>query len=87
MSDADEIQTLHALNDAQAAEIARLTAELEKCREDAERYRWLRTRITMSDLNGPLTTDPVPFLDRGSVPDDAYDADIDRAIDAARRSP
>ncbi len=28
MSDADEIQTLHALNDSQAAEIARLTAEL-----------------------------------------------------------
>ena len=23
------------------AEIARLSAELEKCREDAERYRWL----------------------------------------------
>ena len=40
MSDADEIQTLHALNDAQAADIARLTAELEKCREDAERWRY-----------------------------------------------
>ena len=32
MSDADEIQTLHALNDAQAAEIARLIAERDAWR-------------------------------------------------------
>ena len=41
MSDTDEIQTLHALNDAQAAEIARLTAELEKCREGLRHAREL----------------------------------------------
>lgn len=45
MSDTDEIQTLHALNDAQAAEIARLTAELERCREGADATMAILTAI------------------------------------------
>ncbi len=52
MSDADEIQTLHALNDSQAAEIARLTAENAELRKDAERWRESLHYIAVADTRG-----------------------------------
>ena len=71
MSDADEIQTLHALNDSQAAEIARLTAELEKCKEALRPF-----------INATLTLDGKVI---GLMREDFERAS--NAIDAARRSP
>ena len=71
MSDTDEIQTLHALNDAQAAEIARLTAELEKCKEALRPF-----------INATLTLDGKVI---GLMREDFERAS--NAIDAARRSP
>ncbi|MHB8388223.1 MAG: hypothetical protein ACYDBH_01420 [Acidobacteriaceae bacterium] len=114
MSDADEIQTLHALNDSQAAEIARLTAELaalhsgdnlraildddttammreiehdkaqivsltaeiERVRADATRYRWLRH-----------SGHKMIGADRGLGPEWPYGDELDVAIDAARGTP
>ena len=71
MSDADEIRTLHTLNDAQAAEIARLTAELEKCKEALRPF-----------INATLTLDGKVI---GLMREDFERAS--NAIDAARRSP
>lgn len=58
-----------------ATECERLRAELAACREDAERYRWLRDK---ADSNFVCWAD---LRDFGS-----YDAeDIDKKIDAARK--
>ena len=71
MSDTDEIQTLHTLNDAQAAEIARLTAELEKCKEALRPF-----------INATLTLDGKVI---GLMREDFERAS--NAIDAARGEP
>ena len=77
MSDTDEIQTLHALNDTQTAEIARLTAELEKCREDAGRLLFICNEMGLTEWFN--------LVDTGLLPDTIEK--VRRAIDAARRSP
>lgn len=62
-----------------AAEIARLRAEVEAMRADAERYRWLRQKIYIDPRQAILRIADT-FLSAGdSVPDM-----LDAAIDVAR---
>jgi hypothetical protein len=69
-----------------ATELERLRAEVEALRKDAERYRWLRSRMAYRvicdfprDKNGRT-----PTLPEG---EDKYPAGLDAAIDAATSPP
>lgn len=64
------------LHDA-AEEITRLRAELAECKQDAERYRWLRDKCR----DGSLT---IARADDWSLHPWSGD-DIDKEIDAARK--
>lgn len=70
----DEVEraALAALT-AQAAEVARLTAEVEGLRKDAERYHWLRSRVP----GGTYRIIGVIYSDGG--------AGVDAAIDTAMK--
>jgi hypothetical protein len=72
-------------------DILDLTAERDALREDAERYRWLRTRVSghravgsgrpaTFAFPGPLDLPPIGDIMRGSVAQH-----LDAAIDAARK--
>jgi hypothetical protein len=88
---AAELRRLHgevdALTDLSAKgtklmyECADLRAEVEKLREDAERYRWLRecARATSEHWGGRWS-----LVTEGTAPKTATPAGIDAAIDAAR---
>ncbi len=68
------------------AESARLSAELEKCREDAERYRWLRDHSgdDIAAVTNCGVTDVGSTGVIGTYEELLDGAELDRAIDAAR---
>jgi len=74
-----------ALGAAQAGQVA----VPEDVARDAERYRWLRDRMSFTDSTEPPTMKlraPLPALDHDFHKDwvgDRFDASVDRAIDAA----
>lgn len=51
-------------------------AEVERMREDAERYRWLRTKGRSGQ---------VECIDSGVFPKWLYGPELDKAVDGARR--
>ena len=80
LPDPNDEREVHApLMHEAAAELARLTAEVERLRADAGRYRWLREREYM-DIAGCWLL-PDGFLDPASPV--AVDAAIDAAIKEA----
>lgn len=70
---------------ASEQEIARLRAEVEKNRVDAERYRWLRNKAYMLDGMGPaviLAESDFP-IDDHRTEGFVFHGELDKAIDAA----
>lgn len=63
-----------------AAELSRLTAEVERLRADAERYQWLRTR---NDGNAFDSSGPFALIDTEDGDDYPSAEELDAAIDAA----
>lgn len=75
----DEWETNRALIVAAVNALPELLDELDRLRKDAERYRWLRDRMFMSDA--------IQMVDRnfehGPIEESTYSASIDVRIDAA----
>lgn len=77
----DESEPVVALAKKMADEIARLRAEAEALRVDAERYRWLRH----ADMDGVCVVDVNVWLDFDIADCEQIDGEkLDAAIDAAR---
>lgn len=64
-----------------AAEIARLRAEADSLRKDAERYRWLRDQAAWTDAKNPC-----PYSEQEDGQLRCITAGLDDAVDASMGS-